>query len=299
MAQEETKNGKTVETFFLKYKIDVKKPLSTNDLYAVSNHDKSNSLLEKLIQKYLPSFSKQGDKYISKKEMLENIITPLTANKQDKAFKKELSELLAQLRKDNIQAQKEIKDFYKNYNIDVDKPLYHTDIYAYLNKVDNGIERLSKILNKELPAKMDKNFVINEIVKPLKEQKIEKPIKEGLIRSIAEGQKNRDAFEKQNEKAKEYFQNYPINAEKALWDKDIYAFLQQGGKEARKKLSEMVKDITGSDITKGKMVKAYVIKNIVVPIKEADREQKFKEDMIKFLNKGQEQNQEKTRWQKR
>ncbi len=294
MAQEETPNGKTVETFFFKYKMDVKKPLSTNDLYAVSNHDKSNSLLEKLVQKYLPGFSKQGDKYISKKEMLEKIISPLKTNKQDKAFKQELSKLLSELRAGNKKAQKEIKEFYKNYKIDVEKPLYHTDIYAYLNKVDNGVERLSKILNKELPATMDKNFVINEIVKPLKEQKIEKPIKEGLIRSIAEANKSNEALEKQNEKVKEYFQNYPINAEKALWDKDIYAFLQQGGKEAKEKLSEMVKGITGDDITKGKMVKAYVIKNIVIPIKEAGKEQEFKESMLQFLNKGQEQKQEKT-----
>lgn len=70
MAQKESQNGVAVETFFLTYTIDMKKPLSTNDLYAVSNHDKSNFLLEKLVQKYLPGFVKQGYKYISKSSML-------------------------------------------------------------------------------------------------------------------------------------------------------------------------------------------------------------------------------------
>lgn len=77
------------------------------------------------------------------------------------------------------------------------------------------------------------------------------------------------------EAIKGYFENYTIDPEKALSHKDIYAFLNKSTNVNG--LKNLIKETIGKDIQiKIPSTKAYILKNIVYPIKELQQEKSFK-----------------------
>ena len=255
--------------YYYRYFINTKTPLIANDVYAVINIDKNNTL-DDLVRKFLPGYQNNHEKGMTKAYIEKEIIKPLEQAGTAANFKMELSKHYLQLKKGKTQGAKE---YFKNYEIDVEKPLQHKDVYAFLNKVHNGIERLGQIVGKQdLPAKMDKDFVINEIVNPIRQGNDGgKLIKEAMVRCINSENKRGSVKQQADNTVKNFFSNYKVNKETPLWDKDIYAFLQQTGKEGRALLSEIVKKVTGNELPQGKIYKNMVINNIVKPIKDAGK----------------------------
>lgn len=295
--QQEQGQEQNFHQYYYHYFINTKTPLIANDVYAVINVDNNNSL-DDFIRKFLPNYQNNHEKGVKKVDIEKEIIEPLMKVGKSEEFKKELAKVYLKLKKENKQ---EAKEYFKNYEIDVEKPLQHKDIYAFLNKVNNGIERLGQIIGKQdLPAKMDKDFVINEIVNPIRQEKNGgKLVKEAMVRYINSENKRENLKQQVNSTVKNTFANYKVNRETPLWDKDIYAFLQQTGKEGRQLLNKIVKDITGKELSQGKIYKNTAINDIVKPIKEAGKnvEMNIKNALIDMIEKVQgidaKQNQEK------
>lgn len=280
----QTKNQKQEENkYFFNYILDPETPLFHNDIYAFLNQVyKSNNILSELVQKYLPDLHEKGlpDK-LYKNFVINEIIKPLKNNGKEMDFKNELIEHInkhVKEKKDNI------KEYYQNYVIKPDTPLFDNDIFAFLNKIPSGRKYLQEITNIELPPRLDKNYVINNIVKPLKEAGVEKEIKASLIDIV----ENYDTIKKgENKSIKEYFKNYEIWVDAEISHKDIYAFIaKMPKKEGINYLKMAFPDVQFPENNKD-FNRNFVIKQIVEPIKNQGLDKYFKErlnDTIKRSN---------------
>lgn len=300
MAQEQNEQQEqNFHQFYYRYFINTKTPLIANDIYAVINVDKTNSL-DNLVKQFLPEYNNSHEKNMKKADIEQKIIEPLMKTGSSDKFKVELAKIYLELKKENKQ---DAKEYFKNYEIDTEKPLQHKDIYAFLNKVSNSIEKLEQIIGKDLPAKMDKEYVINEIVKPIKQAGSDKSLKEMMVRVISLENKKNNSQKQVNDTVKNTFANHKVNRETPLWDKDIYAFLQQTGKEGRELLNTIVKKTTGKELPKGKIYKNMAVNDIVKPIKEKGKDYEMKVkgalvdkiEKVKGISQSQEEKQKKTR----
>ena len=283
-------NNKTQTTeineYFINYKIDAEKAINHKDIYAFLNQsgkDTSKNLLG-ILEKYINIDANENLKDKTKSNILKKIVYPLkelSAEKQ-KEFKQDLIDFIKQRKTEIISNRQKINDYFKDKTIDVETPLYHIDIYTYLHKVDNAHEKLSKILNKELPALLKKDYVINEIVKPLKDMNIEKNVKILLAEDI----KLHNKIKVEN--IKHYFTNREINPETPLWDKDIYAFLVQNKMEGRGLLKDLLKAAADIDLKDGSLEKKYLV-DVVKAIKDLgkDAEKEFKTKLAKGVGQNQ------------
>lgn len=305
---EEKKDVTSPELYFEKYNIRDDKQIRTTDIYVLLNYTKGKeNLIDKVkdvLKKHIPAVDfKEVALKDFRKEYVQNLIAPFEQadTKEVQAFKADLISLHKELKALHKEEIKKIKEYYKNNDIDLTQPLHHNDIYNYINKVKDGVNKLSVILNKELPAVLHKDYVIKEIVKPINDAGMASKVKNALVADMKNNLAN-----KVEQKAQNKFKNWEFIDNGKIWDKDIFAFLSQSNKEGKELFNKKLMELTGKALPAGKMTMDFLIKEIVKPIKNMGEavEQDFKKAMIVILqqyaiDEEQQQSQEKAKSQKR
>lgn len=189
--------------------------------------------------------------------------------------------------KSNVQ---EIKEYFQKYSIQSEKGLNHKDIYAFTTQVSkNNLLTILKDFNINIDnkEKFNKNFVLEKIVYPIKEQNQEKEFKEKLITSIENKVKNGvvetpihfDDFYYQ------YTQEFDKN--KPLYHNDVYAFINHP-KNTPDNINETIsKFVKLEEGAIQNLKKSTILKKIVYPIKEQNQEKEFKAEIEDFFQKNQ------------
>lgn len=186
------------------------------------------------------------------------------------------------------QSVKEFKKFYSDYQINVEAPLGHHDLYAFFRQAGNkGVEELKKLLKDTLGEGvavdqvnkfMKKDDMLKHIIYPVKEAGKEHVFKTELTKVLSQ-------VKSEN---KEFMKNYEIDEDTQLSDTDLYAFLAQGGtKEQLQQLFSVSLDSLKKEELYGKIVK---------PVRETNADllvKKQLKEVLEDITHSQESKQEK------
>ncbi|MFJ1491652.1 hypothetical protein [Capnocytophaga canis] len=203
----------------------------------------------------------------------------------------------------------EIKEFYQKYQIDSEKGLTHTDVYAFNNQVEQGINKINQILEdlgiESRMQKLNKNDVLKDVVYPIKEAGIEKKFKESLNAFLENTMTLREAPQKAQKEVQaheeapkytisqinEFYANHDFNKYNGLSHTDVYAFLHQyGNQEASKKLNEIATELLGKKVElKPYFKKEEVLKDVIYPLKKIGKETQMKDTLKKVLQQHKEE----------
>ncbi len=272
-------------------------PLHTNDVYAFFKQGGKSSLeiFNKEIGAIL-SEDKQLKSYPTRPQLLEvvNQIRQLP-QEQQVALKERMNSYL-KIRKE--QSVEKAKEFLNGYEIRPEVALTHRDIYAFLNQAgkkskEHLKEAIEKCLGQEitLPQSISREEAIQNIVKPIREkgEEAQQSFKKELAEKVqlAQQEVQQETSEKKKYKIEEiqsFYLGYEIRPELPLIHQDIYAFVCQMKDGGMERVTDKVKELTGLENQLSNTPKKNeVLSKIVYPIKEAGKEQEFKESLNTML----------------
>lgn len=169
---------------------------------------------------------------------------------------------------------------WETYEFDTTQPLLTKDVYAFLGKggnVDFINQKMSELSGQmiNIPPRIKNQDLWNNFVKPFRELPQEKQteLKNALVGFLQNNQKEIQQEQKEQTNGKKmenfadfYRNQYEIRADKSLNKHDILAFYLQYGKDAQKKLLELVENFLGHPIEIKDRKGEELIEKIINPI---------------------------------